>query len=109
MKHEENNQIKLEFKNWLKRATEEFKKAVTLSKKMIQAGQTNVELKDTLSELGLYIYKNKNQSLNYDDQEMKKYIRRIENLENIMHRHEEDIQETKNLNKIKQKVVSDTI
>lgn len=108
MKHEENYRIKFDFKKWMSRLSIEMKRAIDLSKKMIHAGQTSVELKDALGELGLYIYKKKDCKLNLEDQELKKLISKVEYLEKVMHQHEESIHQSKNLKHVNSKIVSET-
>lgn len=101
MSGHQNYQVKLDFKNLLKKLSQEFTRAIELSKKMLMAGRTNVELKDSLGELGLVIYKQlKSKNLNVDDQEIKNLIDRIEYLEQQMEGHEGAIQKVKTTPKV---------
>ena len=74
----------------------EFSKAISLSKKMLHAGKTNVELKDTLSELGLNMYKAlKTKDLSRESQEIQNLMSRVDYLEQLMNAHEGEIKKVK--------------
>jgi hypothetical protein len=92
-----NTQVQVsKFQELLYRFKMEFKKAITLAKSMFKAGQTNAELKDTLSELGLaYYYQHKNSQNHLDSQEIKSLISKVDYLEKLMESHEGEIQKVK--------------
>ena len=74
----------------------EMRKAMELAKKMFRAGQTNAELKDTLSQLGLAFYHQQkiNTGANQSS-EIKSLISKVDYLEKLMNSHEGDIQKLK--------------
>ena len=74
----------------------EFRRAIQLGKQMLHAGHTNIELKDTLSELGLRTYRAmKNQQIHWDDSHTQMLITKVDYLEKMMHDHEAEIKKVK--------------
>ena len=84
------------FQQLIQLAKLEMKKALELAKKMFIAGQTNAELKDTLSELGLAFYhQQKNNAVANQSAEIKSLISKVDYLEKVMDSHEGEIQKLK--------------
>ena len=86
----------LKLQDYIDRAKVEIKKALTLAKSMVLAGQTNTELKDTLSELGLAFYQQQKNTSSFEpSQDIKNLISKVNYLEKLIESHESDIKKVK--------------
>ncbi len=83
--------------NLWRKSKSEVSKAMNLGKKMFSAGKINVEIRDTLSQLGLAFYQKQKSTNNPSvDQEIKNLINKVDYLSKLMDSHEGEIQKIKN-------------
>lgn len=91
------NHKKLILKDMWKSFKQEIRKTLQLLRRMFSAGKVNLELKDTLSQLGLVIYQqHKSVEQNVEDYEIKNLINRVDYLAKLMDTHESEIRKIKN-------------
>ncbi len=97
MSERKNQKKKVNLKEVWSKSKVEVAKALHLGKKMFSAGKINIEIRDTLSQLGLAVYqKEKSNNHAQVDQEIKNLINKVDYLSKLMDTHEGEIQKIKN-------------